>query len=328
MTVNPRTALVGEIDGAEVRFAITDVEELTITHFASLRCDMFPSLPVAIEAYMASIPYRPTMAGFAVAGPVTGTVVNLTNLAWSFTREELRAATGATHVHLVNDFEALALSLPYLVAHDLCRIGGEEPVVSATKVVLGPGAGLGVAALAPSPGGWVSLPGEGWHVSFAVQDAEEFLLVEGIRKGKGHLSAERLISGPGLAAIFRGLGEMRGVEARLSPSEIIERALGGEDRLAEEAVSYFVRWLGRFAGDMALVYGARGGVYLGGGMAPKIFGDDTGSTSRARTFHQAFQDKGRLASYLATIPIYVVRAIDAGLRGTAVALSMRVPATS
>ena len=98
--------------------------------------------------------------------------------------------------------------------------------------------------------------------------------------------------------------------------------------LAEDAVGYFVRWLGRFAGDMALVYGARGGVYLAGSMAPNIFADHAGNASRAAAFNQAFQDKGRLASYLAAIPIYVVRAIDAGLRGTAVALSMRVPATS
>lgn len=325
MTVNPRMALVGEIDGTEVRFAITDVEELTITLFVALRCDMFPSLQAAIEAYLASIPYRPTMAGFAVAGPVTDSVVNLTNLPWSFTREELRAATGATHVHLLNDFEALALSLPYLGAHDLHRIGGAEPVDRATKVVLGPGAGLGVAALAPSPGGWISLPGEGGHVSFAVKDAEELLLVEGIRKGKGHVSAERLISAPGLEAIFRVLGETRGVDARLSAGEIMEAATGGEDRLAEDAVGYLASWLGRFAGDMALVYGARGGVYLAGSMAPNIFADQAGNASRAAAFNQAFQDKGRLASYLAPIPIYVVRSIDAGLRGTAVALSMRVP---
>ena len=330
MTANSRLALVGDIGGTNARFAIMDVDELTVTHFANFRCEMFPSLQAAVKAYVDSIPHRPSMAGFAVAGPVTGEEVSLTNLPWSFTREDLRSLTGAKYVHLVNDFEALALSLPYLTAHDLHKIGGEEPVDSAPKVVLGPGTGLGVAGLVSSPSGWIAIPSEGGQVTFAVEDADELAIIERFSEGKGHVSAERLISGPGLAQLYQVLGEMKETEVRPSSlTEIVKRGLlEGEDHLAEEALGYLQQWLGRFAGDMALVYGARGGVYLGGGIAPKIFDEAVATAFRLAFFRAAFQSKGRRSSFLAPIPVYVIKAADAGLRGVAVALSASVPAVS
>jgi glucokinase len=329
MTANSRLALVGDIGGTNARFAIMDVDELTVAHFVNFRCEMFSSLQAAVKAYVDSIPHRPLMAGLAVSGSVTGEEVSLSNLPWSFTREDLRSLTGAKHVHLVNDFQALALSLPYLTAHDLHKIGGEEPVDRAPKVVLGPGTGLGVAGLVSSPSGWIAIPSEGGHISFAVEDADELAITERFSEGKGHVSAERLISGPGLAQLYQVLGEMKKTEVRpFSVTEIVKRGLEGEDSLAEEALGYLQKWLGRFAGDMALVYGARGGVYLGGGIAPKIFDEAVASAFRLAFFRAAFQSKGRLSSFLAPIPVYVIKAADAGLRGAAVALSASVPPVS
>lgn len=327
MGATSRMALVGDIGGTNARFAITDIDELSIMHFAALRCDMFPSLQAAIKAYMNSIPHRPSMAAFAIAGPVRSEVVRMTNLPWSFSREDLRSVSGADTIHLVNDFEALAMVLPHLTAHDLHKLGGGEPVEGATKVVLGPGTGLGVAGLVSSPSGWISVPGEGGHISFAAEDVEELAIREKMTGDKGHVSAERMISGPGLVRLYQVLGQMKGVKPDpLSAAEIAARALGDKENLAEEALGYFKTWLGRFAGDMALAYGAQGGVYLGGGMAPRIFDEAAASAFDLAFFHRAFQAKGRLSAYLASIPVYTIRAADAGLRGAAVALSAAIPA--
>ena len=323
MTTQSRQALVGDIGGTHARFAITDIDELTISHFASFHCAMFGSLQEAIGAYLQSVPQRPHLAGLAIAGPPAGETVKLTNLPWSFTREEIRAATGAERLCLVNDFEALALSLPYLSAHDLHRIGGKEPAEDAPKVVLGPGTGLGVAGLVRSAAGWIAVPGEGGHVAFAPRTAEELAIADRIRGQTGaYVSAEHLISGPGLLRAYKALGAMQVCHAPARDSvEIVRLALAHEDPLAEEALGLFVQWLGRFAGDVALTYGARGGVYLGGGIAPHIV-----EALEAPVFRAAFEGKGRLADFLAPIPINVIKAADVGLRGAALALSLAVPA--
>ncbi|BCG73375.1 glucokinase [Mesorhizobium sp. 113-1-2] len=317
-----RTALVADIGGTNARFAIADIDELTIKHFASFQCDLFPSLQAAVKAYMDCIPHRPSIAGFAIAGPVAEETVRMTNLPWSFSRKDLCSASGAKYVHLVNDFEALALSLPFLGPHDLHKIGGREPVDRAPKVVLGPGTGLGVAGLVPSPSGWIPIASEGGHISFAAEDADELSLIKRIAKNEKHVSAERLISGPGLVQIYKALAETQEEAAVLaSAPEIVEQALHAENRLALEALGYLERWLGRFAGDMALVYGARGGVYLGGGIPARVFDPSEATAFRLAFFHREFQYKGRLSSFLEPIPIFVIKALDAGLRGAAVALS-------
>ena len=321
MSVNSRQALVGDVGGTNARFAVADLDEMTISHFASFRCAMFPSLPAAIKAYLRTIPLRPSTTSIAIAGPVSGDVVHLTNLSWSSTLDELRAAAETMHIRIINDFEALALSLPHLHPGDLHQIGGEEPVGGAAKAVLGPGTGLGVAGLVPSPSGRIAMPSEGGHISFAAEDEAELAIVDRMMRGKGHVSCERLISGPGLARAYQALAETNGAVAEpRSAADIVERALSRSDTPAEEALGYFVRWLGRFAGDVALLFGARGGIYLGGGIAPKIL--DALTTGAFRT---SFQSKGRLSPYLEPIPVYVIKAPDAGLRGAAAALAEMIP---
>lgn len=323
MTIHSRQALVGDIGGTHARFAISDIDELTVSNFAVFRCAMFPSLQAAVEAYVRSIPHRPRMASLAIAGPLAGERLKLTNLPWIFSREEIREAAQVEHLELVNDFEALALSLPHLTAHDLHRIGGGALLADAPKVVLGPGTGLGVAGLVPSDGGWIPVAGEGGHVTFPMETAEELAIVDRLREEVGRVSAEDMISGPALPRLYRALGAMRDRPAAANaPVDVVRLALAHEDALAEEALELFVRWLGRFAGDMALVYGARGGVYLGGGIAPHII-----TALEAPGFRAAFEGKGRLSAFLEAIPVHVVKAADAGLRGAALALSLRVPAT-
>ncbi|MBX6323466.1 MAG: glucokinase [Rhodospirillaceae bacterium] len=322
MSSLPSHALVGDIGGTNARFAIAELATLALAHPASLPVKEHASLPAATAAYLRTAGRRPTVAAIAVAGPVARERIQLTNAPWAFTRAEMCAALGLDLFLPVNDFEAQAFALPHLAGADLHQIGGGAPLERATKAVLGPGTGLGVGGLVWSPSGWIAIASEGGHVSLAVESAEEFALFERLRAGRSHVSAERALSGPGLVGLYGAVAALRRAPAaELDPPAIVERARKGTDPVAEETLDRFVVWLGRFAGDAALFFGAKGGVYLGGGIAPRIL--DRLTTG---AFRQAFEAKGRLSEFLAPIPVYVVLAGDAGLRGAAAALKAHLAA--
>jgi glucokinase len=308
--------LVADIGGTNARFALGELETLTLSEIRQVRCGDHPNLEAALDDYLGGLPARPDRAAIAVAGPVTGTEISLTNSTWSLSTPELCRRFSLKSVELLNDFAALALSLPYLSAAELHQIGGTTPVEHAAKAVLGPGTGLGVAGLVWSGRGWVAVPGEGGHMSLGADDERQLALLERLRKGRPHLSAERALSGPGLAALYQAVAASDGLTPEaLEPNDVILRGLGAEDEIAVEALELFILWLGRFAGDAALLLGARGGVYLGGGIAPKLEAKLSGGP-----FRQAFEDKGRMSAYLAPIPVYVVMADFATLTGAAAAL--------
>ena len=308
--------LVADIGGTNARFALAELETLALSEIRQVRCGDHPSLEAALGDYIGTLPARPDRAAIAVAGPVTGTEISLTNSTWSFATPELCRRFGLKDVQLLNDFAALALSLPHLSGADLHQIGGGAPVEHAAKAVLGPGTGLGVAGLIWSGARWVAVPGEGGHMSLGADDERQLALLERLRKGRPHLSAERALSGPGLAELYQAVAASHGLSPEaLQPNDVILRGLGAEDEIAVAALELFIGWLGRFAGDAALLLGARGGVYLGGGIAPKL----TAKLSSG-PFRQAFEDKGRMAAYLAPIPVYVIRADFATLTGAAAAV--------
>jgi glucokinase len=315
--LSKETALVADIGGTNARFAIADLDGPVVPHFDTLSAARFRSLPEAAAAYLRNTGAKPRAAAFAVAGPVTGDRATITNLRWSMTTQELREATGAESVLLVNDFEAMALSVPFLSGGDLKQIGGAAPVDRAVKAVVGPGTGLGVGGIVWSSSRWMPIPGEGGHATFAVETAEEFAILERLHEGLDHFSNERVLSGPGIINLYAAFAAYRGVKAQmLEASEVTRRGLHKEDPIAVEALDFFVKALGRVAGDTALTLGAQGGVYLGGGIPPKIQDALAGET-----FRKAFEQKGRLTPFLKPIPVYVILARDAGLRGTAVALA-------
>jgi glucokinase len=316
----PHTALVADIGGTNARFAVANLQTLELANAVSLRRENFPSLEAVAESYLRGIPERPGMAAIAVAAPVVGDTIRLTNSPWSFRREKLRAALGLDQLLVLNDFEALAHALPHLRPSELQQIGGGAPVEHAPKMVLGPGTGLGVAGLVWSPAGWVAIASEGGHTSLPVADAREFAMLERLVKGRQRLSVEHVVSGPGLAESYRVLAEMAGQPAApVEAPEVVQRALDGRDPCAREALERFATWLGRFAGDAALFLGARGGVYIGGGIAPKMVG-----ALSAGGFRRAFEAKGRMTSYLASIPAYVIMiGTKASLKGAAAALAAR-----
>jgi glucokinase len=309
-------ALVSDIGGTNARFALADLETLELAQIKQFLCAEHTSLENAVRIYLDGLKERPCQGAVAVAAPLTGKEITLTNSTWSFTAESLARAASLDGILLLNDFEALALSLPHLRAEELHQIGGAAPAAQATKVVLGPGTGIGVAGLVWSAAGWIAVPSEGGHISLAAHTSGEFELIERLRGNRDHLSAERVLSGPGLANLYRAIADSHGVAAQaLEPNDVMTRGLAGSDPLAVEALALFLTWLGAFAGDVALAFCARGGVYLGGGIAPKIV-----TALSQGTFRQAFEAKGRMRSLLAPIPISVILAEFATLRGAAAAM--------
>src|SRR5262249_52811714 len=309
-------AVVADIGGTNARFAVADLETLELSEIRHFLCSEHQTLACATSVYLQGLKESPCHAAFAVAAPVVGEEIRLTNSPWSFTRAELCCATGLEGAVVLNDFQALALSLPHLSSSELHQISGGEPAPRAAKLVLGPGTGIGVAGLVWAGTEWVAVPSEGGHMSLAAQTARECKLAARVRSGRPHLSVERALSGPGLANLYGAVAALHGeVHESLAPNEVLTRGVAGGDKIAVEALEQFVAWLGNFAGDAALLFGARGGVYLGGGIAPKMI--DALSTG---IFLGAFQGKGRMRSYLAPIPVYGILGEHATLKGAAVSL--------
>ena len=248
----------------------------------------------------------PRECAFGIANPVTGDRIRMTNHDWSFSIQALRTAMGFERLVVVNDFTALALALPVLPAAHLRAIGGGQADPYGPVALVGPGTGLGVSGLLPMGRSGVYLPvaGEGGHVTLAAETPDEFAALSVVRSRYGHCSAERVVSGAGLSDLYRALSEVRGgVAMERSPADITRLVLVDRDPLATEALSMFCGFLGSVAGNLALTLGARGGVYIGGGIVPRLGGFFDSSPFRAR-----FEAKGRFQGYLSGIPTWVIDA--------------------
>lgn len=277
----------------------------------------YPDLAAVLEDYLADTPVdvRPISAAIAVAAPVTGDRVEMTNLGWSFSARDLRRILGVDVLRVVNDFTAVAMSLPFLDPENLVQAGDGTPEIGGPMAVLGPGTGLGVSGVLPVPGGWAAISGEGGHVTLAATDDREATVISLIRQQQGHVSAERLVSGFGLGNLYMALRSLSGEPGeRLRPEEVSARADDG-DTVAGEALGHFFSFLGITAGNLALTLGARGGVYIAGGIVPRL--KDAFLASR---FRERFENKGRYAAYLSAIPTYLVMEPVPAFRGLAAIL--------
>jgi glucokinase len=312
MTNLSRQAIVGDIGHTNIRFALADIDELTIADHAYLSTAMFSEFGEALRAYLRTIPQRPGLISLAVAGPVTGDEARLRRADWRVSAAGIRAILDA-EVCLINDFEALAMLLPDLVPHDLYPIGGGAAEAGAPCVVLGPGTALEVAALVPAPAGAVAVGGQAGAIRFAAADPLDLALVRAMRPGLSYVAVGDVLSSGGLVELERALSH-RGLEDRLTAAGVVKAAGQLDHPGAREALKRFAGWLGGFAGDMALLYGAAGGVYIAGGMAPAML--DALSDGAFRT---AFGAKGAASEALAGIPVNVITAPDACLRGAALA---------
>jgi glucokinase len=311
-------ALVGDIGGTNSRFGLVTLGSTEIQNIEVLKNDRFGSLEEAAQSYLDAKKIPSTTAtAIAIAGPVAGEVLALTNRNWTFTRASLRSAINTDRLQVLNDFEVLALSLPHLKDNELAQIGGEMPEKPGVKLVLGPGTGLGMATLAPLPqGGWMALPGELGHVTLPVLTQAEFDWREAMTLKGVLFEAEDAVTGPGLLRMYKAAAAMRGEEPSLAtPEAVLQAALKSSDATARATLDQFVIWLARLAGDAAMTMQAYGGVYLAGGIAPSIV-----DFLRASSFRQVFQEKGRLAHVMRPIPVYVIMAPYPALTGCAAAL--------
>ncbi|MDH3387875.1 MAG: glucokinase [Gammaproteobacteria bacterium] len=311
-------SLVADIGGTNARFALVDDSKPGLIEKRSLRVADYPSIVYAVQAYLEQVgPINPYQAVMSVAAPVTGDLLNMTNHTWNFSIHETRETLALRHLKVINDYTALALALPLLTENQLRMIGPGAGQAGRPVAVLGPGTGLGVSGAFPVGNRWVPLEGEGGHVSYGPLDAREQEIIEVLREKMEHVSAESLVSGPGLSAIYAALDRLDGGSAqKLSPGEVTDLALDDDSAMANEALSVFCGILGSVAGNLALTLGATGGVYIGGGIVPKVL-----DFFSASAFRERFEQHGRMRLYLRNIPTYVITASYPALRGAAVALN-------
>jgi glucokinase len=307
--------LVADIGGTTCRFAVIgpDGRPDRIVRFPNREV---PDLAAAVARYTAETGLRPQAGVLAVAGPVDGDEITLTNCGWRFRLSEVQRQLGFADLHAINDFAAVAWALPRLRADDVRPIGRPDRCGSGVRIACGPGTGLGVAALIPENGSWRVFPSEGGHISFGPVDAAEEAIFTRLRAMTGAISAETVLSGPGLIRLHQALHPQ---SAPLASEEILSRAKAG-DEAASATVTMFVRLLGRFAGDVALVFRAAG-VYLAGGvgygLAPLI---------DAQVFRQSFEAHRPYEQLLATVPTFVITERAPGLVGCAVYARRMMPA--
>jgi glucokinase len=321
---HPSARVVADIGGSNARFGWLAPGECEPSHVATLAVDQHADLIATMRAYLGGLQATlgaaytpPSEASLAVATAVSGDTVDFTNSHWSFSQATLQSAFGLRRLVVLNDFEALALALPHLRPHQL-RAHGALPPGGGTLAVIGPGTGLGVAGMAATVHGYAAIPGEGGHATLAAGNAFETTLLDIVRRQHEHVSAERLLSGIGLpvlhAAVLEALGGAPAGTSTAEAQHIIASGLAG-DSAARRTLDVFCALLGSFAGNVALTLGARGGVYIGGGIVPRL-----GDFFFASTFRERFEAKGRLRPYLKDIPTALITDTLVALTGAAAAL--------
>jgi glucokinase len=309
--------LVADIGATHARFAL-EAAPGVFRHVAVLRCEDFEGIVPLLRFYLADHAGTPLHhAALAVAYPVNGDRVRMTNRAWEFSTDAVRRELGLSTLLVVNDFTSLAMAIPGMAGDDLMQVGQGKPAPGAVIGVLGPGTGLGVSGVIPTLDGFVTLGSEGGHVNFAPADEREFTILQYAWREWRHVSNERLISGPGMELIHRALAQRNGVDATLrTAAQIIAGALDEGDALCLEVLECFAGMLGGAAANLAVTLGAFGGVYIGGGIVPRM-----GEWFARSPFRARFEAKGRFSGYLADIPTYVITTANPALRGVAAILA-------
>ena len=309
----PSLNLLADIGGTNARFALSDGTRLFAIQ--TLPTADYPTLQDAIRAYLQAQGETVAQAAIAIANPVTGDHIQMTNHHWSFSIAAMQYELRLEKLRVINDFTAQALAIPRLTATEKRAVRVGEAVAGTPIAVLGPGTGLGVSGLIPNGDRWIALASEGGHVSFAPRDDAELAIWQYARIQYGHVSAERLINGAGLSLIDSALANAENDVSNRSPAEITAAALAGEAR-ARAVLDRFSAFLATVAADLVLTLGARGGVYLCGGILPRI----ADYFIKESPFNARFADKGRFAAYLDAVPVWLVTAENPGLLGAAEAL--------
>ncbi len=325
--------LIADIGGTNARFALTPIRKieggtsLQLTESdlivpTALNGAEYDTILDAIEAYLSGPAKdypRPQHAVMAIACPTDQDQITMTNHTWSFKVSELKKALNFTSLKFINDYNALANAIPQLDDSGLIKIGTGEAVKGKPIAVTGPGTGLGLAALAFSDIGPVTLETEGGHSHFAPTNAIEIEILKFLLTKHDRVSNERLISGMGLENIYSALTFLEGKEKSLPAPEISKAGVNKTDAVCEQALAHFCAIFGNYAGDVALALGAKGGVYITGGIIPRFI-----EYFKDSDFRKRFESKARLAGFVQTIPTFVVVSEQPGLLGSAAVLNHRV----
>lgn len=310
----PFPILVGDIGGTNARFAIVEEGHEGIKDYWAVATGNFARIEDAIKAaVLANTDVLPKTAIIAVAGPVDGDEVDLTNANWIINPREVIAHLGFEEMVLLNDFEAMALALVSLDENDVVAVGGGRREALGAKVVLGPGTGLGVAGLVRNSGIWLPVPGEGGHISIGPAEPEEFAIWPHIEPEFGRISAESLLAGRGIPRLYRAVCGRANIDPIFDdPAAVTDAALADTDLLAVETIRIYCQLLGRVAGDLALIFMANGGVYVGGGIAPRLI-----PLLKSGPFRREFENKMPHGQALGNIQTAIITADRPALKGIA-----------
>lgn len=308
----PFPILIGDIGGTNARFSLLADENAEPVRFPHVRTADYKTIDDAIrDKVLNATDTPPKSAILAVAGPIDGEEIDLTNCDWVVKPKGMISNLGFEAVIVLNDFEAQALAIATLGEADRAAIGPLTKAEIGTRVVLGPGTGLGVAGLLHARDRWFPVPGEGGHVDIGPRTPRDYQIFPHMRTIEGRVSAEEIVSGRGLVNIYQAICAADGIAPSLdSPPDVTTEGLSGKNAQAAETIDLFVGYLARLAGDLALIYMARGGVFLGGGISPKIL-----EALKKPRFRQEFEDKAPHKELMRSIPTFVVTHPEAALVG-------------
>ncbi|CUX96434.1 glucokinase [Candidatus Doolittlea endobia] len=303
--------LVGDVGGTNVRLALCDVDTGKISHIHTYSGDNNVTLERVIRYYLIGQKVVLKEACIAIACPITDDWIEMTNRSWAFSIQVMKSRLALDKLEIINDFSAVSMAIPMLAKEDVIQFGGSKAIAGKPIAIYGAGTGLGVSYLIQVDNRWISLPSEGGHVDFAPNSKEEDNILSVLRTEWGHVSAERVLSGPGLVNLYRAIvkADSRLPES-LQPKQVTEKALSDNCLDSRRALSLFCVLMGRFGGNLALNMSTFGGVYIAGGIVPRFL-----DFFRASSFRAAFEDKGRFKDYLLDIPVYLIRYEQPGLLG-------------
>lgn len=314
-------AIVADIGGTNARFSRVNLQTLALDHVMVYPCADFATFALALSYYREQAGLQAVdHVAVAIACPVNGDFIKMTNFHWEFSVSAVKAELSLAEFVVLNDFTAVAMSLPAIGPDELVQIGGGQRDLTKPMAVLGAGTGLGVAHLIPTGQGYLPLPGEGGHTDWTAQNEQEWAIQRYLAAHFGHVSPERLLSGPGLESLYLAIAAYRQQDvAAKSAADIGKDALSGRCALSVAVVEQFFASLGGLAGDLALTLSTFGGVYVAGGITPKLLPLLSGSEFRSR-----FEAKGRFTAFNQRIPTYIVTAEQPGLLGCAVYLKQKL----
>lgn len=309
-------SVIADVGGTNIRLAVCELETGTISNLKEFACEAFATLEDALVQYFVTLPSEVKHLCIGIACPVESDHVVMTNLSWEFSQQALKSKLNLTSLYVINDYTAISLAVPFLSPKEKIQIGGGECQDNGVTAVFGPGTGLGVSHIVKAAGKWISLDGEGGHVSFTPNTQKQADILFLLQSQFGHVSAERILSGQGLVNLYESLCTLSGKTAEFEqPKDVSQAALSGQCEIAVRSLTIFCQVMGAFAGNLALNLACTGGVYIAGGIVPRFV-----DFFQESEFRDCFEAKGRFKDYLTTIPTFLITHDNPGLLGASVYL--------